>query len=686
MKKLIMALVGVVVLLLVVAMVVPTLVPVEKYKEEGIAQVKAATGRDFRIEGDVGFSLFPVLGFSAEKVALGNVAGAAAPDMVSLEKLQVKVKLLPLISGEIAVDSFVLVKPVISLEIDKNGKPNWEFPAAAADPAAKSSNQPAASTPASGDAGAPALQQVRLGDIRIDQGQFAFIDHKAGSKQQIQDLNLKLKLPSLDEPLELDGDLVWQGQKINLDANVDALRQVLAAKPAKVVLNVAADPVKLEVSGEFTNGKLVQFTGPVKLDVPSVRALVAWTTGKPLEMAGSGLGPLNIAGTLGLNGPKISFNGASLNLDAIKSTGDFAVDTSGKVPAISAKMNVEKLDVNPYLPPEQAGSGEGAAAASGSSGSGGAKTQAQGWSDDPIDLSGLKAVNADLNLTVGGIVFQKIQIGKGNVVVKLNNGRANVNLTELALYQGNGQGTIVLDGSGATPGVEANFKLAGIQAQPLLKDAADFERLAGAGATDIAIKTVGKSQKAMVSALNGKGGFKFTDGAIVGINLAQMVRNVTGAFDGTAGQTQKTDFSELAATYTITNGILTNKDLAMKSPLIRVEGAGTVNLPAQSVDYKISPKAVATVEGQGGKDAAGIMVPVIVSGPWSNLSYRPDLEGLLKSNLDPSKAVDAVKGAAGDLAKQPGEALKGLTGGGAGTSGSSPIPDPGKAIKGLFGN
>ena len=88
----------------------------------------------------------------------------------------------------------------------------------------------------------------------------------------------------------------------------------------------------------------------------------------------------------------------------------------------------------------------------------------------------------------------------------------------------------------------------------------------------------------------------------------------------------------------------------MKAPVFRISGAGTVDLPKRSLNYRIEPKVAATLEGQGGKDAAGLMVPVIITGPWDNLSYRPDLAAVAKG-----AAAQAVKGALdGKLPSLPG--------------------------------
>ena len=218
--------------------------------------------------------------------------------------------------------------------------------------------------------------------------------------------------------------------------------------------------------------------------------------------------------------------------------------------------------------------------------------------------------------------------------------------------------------------------LSGVRAEPLLRDAAGFERLSGTLASQIAVTGKGGSERAIVSSLGGKGAVTFTDGAIQGINLGAMVRNVTTAFlDSGSGTPQKTDFAELSGTYTITKGILSNQDLSLKSPLLRVAGAGTVDLPKRTVDYRVEPKAAFTTAGQGGaKEAAGITVPVIVQGPWHDISYKPDLAGMVKKTIgDPSKALEGVTGALPGLAKPK-------------TEGQEAAPaNPLGIVKGLFG-
>jgi AsmA protein len=416
--------------------------------------------------------------------------------------------------------------------------------------------------------------------------------------------------------------------------------------------------------------------------------LATWTGGS-LPPTSGGLAALKIGGKLAVAGPRVKFTGAEIALDAIKAKGDLAVDASGQKPYLNGKLDVDKLDINPYLPPEQPASatakpGAAPAAATGAPPSAAKATPAPaptpapasaGWSDQPIDVSGLKVANADFALTVGGIVFKKITIGKSALTVQLKDSKLAADLTQMELYQGGGKGGVRLDGAAPVPAFEANFDLAKVQAQPLLRDVMDFDRLSGNANGNVAVTAHGKSQRELIGSLDGKGALSFLDGAVKGINIGALIRNPVGAIvDPAAQKNEQTDFSELSGSFTITNGILKNSDLELKSPLLRVAGAGTVDLPQRTVNYRIDPKVALTAQGQGGKsDVSGVEVPVLVEGPFDHLTYRPQVEALLK---DPKALEGQLKGL---LGKQPS--------GGAPAAGTSPTPaqNPADLLKGLFG-
>ena len=635
----------------VAAIALPALVPAEKIKAQLVEQVKAATGRDLLLDGKVSVAVFPALSVQVTNVALTNPAGFKSKDLIRLGGVDVRLKLMPLLSGQVQIDSFVLNDPVISLEVDPQGHPDWAFDKGAA-PASKAKEPAAPDTKTA--AGKSPLSDIHLGDVRIVNGTLTYADDKAGTSEKIEGIDLQIALKSLDQPLAVKGALKWRGQSVTLGIDMAAPRALIdGAGKSALAVTLASDPLKLSLTGDV-NGADKGLTGLLDLSVPSVRGLAAWTTGKPLDMPGTGLGPLSIKGKLSAVGAHVAFTQAALALDAIKAEGDFSADTGGAKPEIKAVLAVETLDLNPYLSSggqDKAGDGGGKPASDSKPAPAAAK---QDWSDDPIDASALKSAEADLTLTVGAIKVRKIQVGKSRLTVALHGGKMAADLTELALYKGAGKGHVALDGSQPGVGIDAAFALKGLDAEPFLTDAAGLDRLSGTGNFDVQITGRGHSQRQIVSSLGGKGAVSFTDGAIKGINLAAMMRNVTTAFTDT-GAAQKTDFAELSGTFSIASGIVSNQDLALKAPVLRVAGAGTVDLPKRTINYRVEPKVAATTEGQGGQDAGGLSVPVVVEGPWDNVSYRPDLASMLKGGAQ--QTLKSLLGGGGASGQAGGKAL-----------------------------
>ena len=115
---------------------------------------------------------------------------------------------------------------------------------------------------------------------------------------------------------------------------------------------------------------------------------------------------------------------------------------------------------------------------------------------------------------------------------------------------------------------------------------------------------------------------------------------------------QKTDFSELRGSFHIVNGIATNNDFTAMTPLLRINGKGTANLPAETMDYRIQATVVTTLKGEGGeelKDLVGIPIPIHVTGSFDDPRYALDTQALAEA-LAKSKLQDVLEDKLGDNA------------------------------------
>src|SRR6202022_2175183 len=237
----------------------------------------------------------------------------------------------------------------------------------------------------------------------------------------------------------------------------------------------------------------------------------------------------------------------------------------------------------------------------------------------------------------------------------------------LGAYGGQVSGQLTVDVSSGNPTYAVSSDLVGVRALPLLRAAADFDKLDGKMQAKIAVRSTGSSQRAIMSNLSGTAFANFQDGAIRGLNVAQMVRSLTsGTLSGwQEGKEQTTDLSQLSASFRIDKGQATSNDLNLVGPLVRMTGAGTIDLPTKSLAFRVEPKLVMTTEGQGrASDPVGLGIPVVIDGPWAEPRIYPDMAGIL-DNPDAAyaKLKDMGKGLFG-----AGGGLSGL--GGLGGSGS----------------
>lgn len=627
MKKIVYGVLGLLVLIVVAAVAIPFLIPAEKLKEELILAVNDATGRTLSIDGEFGVSVFPVLGVNASKVSFSNSSTSQNPNMATIENLTVALNLMPLLSGQIQVDTFVLDKPVIYLEAYKKGTKNWEF----SSPSSKTTQSSETSSTSDGptDLG---IQDLNLGNVKIVDGAITYSDGQSGAKYEISAVNLVVTLNGLDKPFKTNGSAIWNGEKIELSTELGALRTVLENKKTVLKAAINSSKVNLTYDGTLNSTTPLSLKGQTALDVPSLVKLTEWV-GEPLEAQENTFGPVSINGVADIMGSTYAFEQANLSFDKIAGKGDFKVSLENEIPYLEGKLDIPLLDINPYLSTDSQAKSEPSQTK---------KNSKEKWDSTPIDFSGLKAVNAKFDLSVGSILIQKIKIGKSTVAATLKSGVLNIGLTELNLYSGKGNGAVTVNAKGKIAKITNSFTLENIQLNPLLTDAADFDKLEGTGLIKFAIKTSGTSQKSFVSALNGTGNILFENGAIRGVNLASMARNITTAFTD-SGKAQKTDFAELSGTFTIKNGLLNNNDLKMLNPFVRLSGKGNVNMPPKTLDYRVEPKVVANTEGQGGKDSSGLVVPIKISGSWDNPKFAPDLAGVITKMADPEEIKKKIE-------------------------------------------
>jgi AsmA protein len=669
---------GLFILVVAALLIVPMFVDVEKYKPEIEKRVSEATGRPFSIGGQLELSLFPWAGLAFSDLHLGNPPGFKEKDFLSVKSFEARVKLLPLLSRDVQVKRFILEGPRIVLEKSRTGQGSWEGIGKPSDEVPSKPPKKGEKPPEKGPGEGLPIKAIAVGEFAITEGAVLWIDQPKGERKEISDISLRLHDVSLDRPirfalsaklderpLSLEGKAGPVGKDpgkgtIPLDLVVNALKQLTISLKGKVV-DPATRPqfdLALEVSS-FSPRKLVAALGqafPVTTADPEVLNLV----GLKAKLRGD-LEHVSVSdGVLDLDESKLSFS--------IKAK-DFPK------PDVQFDLNLDKIDLDRYLPPpaEDKSTEEKPKAEDKTTEE---KTKAKGSAakQDKIDYTPLRRLVLDGSIRVAKLKAQGATMQDLYLKVSGKNGRFSLKPLTAKLYGGDLSASGALDVAKDMPRSNIELHLKEIQAGPLLKDVLEKDFLEGGVQADVAFSMAGDEAEAIKRTLNGKGDLVFKDGAIVGIDLAGMLRNAKAAFGlgEKKAERPKTDFSELHSPFTITDGIVDTPNTSLVSPLLRVLVAGKANLVNETLDFRVEPKFVATIKGQGDtKERSGLTVPVLVTGTFSSPKFRPDLKGMLKKGLEQG-------------IPKPSELKKILPGQGAESGGLKSLEEKGKdLLKGL---
>ena len=686
---------AIVVLIVAAAIILPMVFDPNEHKGEIISAVKEHTGRDLSIGEPLQLSVFPWLGIETGGVVFGNAPGFGDQPFAKVSRLDVRVKLLPLLARKLEVDTLVLQGAELNLEKNAKGVTNWDDLAGAGDKEAKAKQ--AAPTEEKGKKG-PGLVSFQIEGIKISDTKVSWRDQQSGAHYVLDKVHLTTG--SLSDgaavPVEAGFTLTSSAPKMtlvlgmettasaangfqqfkldDLNLDVDAKGEGLPADgvalklKANIAADLAADTAKIsdlkltgpetELSGGLDIAKLQtapQLKGRIELSQTNLKQLAALFGTDIKTTDPKALTQVSASITLAQEGGATRLDPIQITLDDTKANGYVRL-LNPKGPVVRAKLDVDAIDLDRYLPPK-ADAGQTAETKPAAT--------AQAGNDDPF--AALRPLDLQAEATVGKLVVSKAKMQ--DVVVKISSkgGVLKIDPIGAKLYEGTFDGKVDLDARSKTPKLRAVENLTGIQIGPLLKDMTGQDRLLGKGDVKLDISSVGLTEAEVRKSLSGKGSFLFEDGAYKGVNIAKLIRSATGqgaASTQTGNTEERTDFTELSGSFTARDGVINNPDLQAKSPLLRIDGKGDVNLAGNTIDYLLTTELVGSLQGQGGATAdqlTGVPIPVRIKGNLNSPSYTPDLQAMLnakaKQRLEEEKAKvrtkieDKIKGGLGDKLK-----------------------------------
>ncbi|MFK8026974.1 MAG: AsmA family protein [Gammaproteobacteria bacterium] len=557
------------------AILVATVDP-NDYKEEIIAQVKDATGRDLKLDGDIGFSFFPKLGVKLGQAEFGNAAGFGNEPFAQVQQVGVSVDLLSLLRMKVQADTIQLQGLRVNLQKNKNGKTNW-------DDLSGNSSSPAESSTSSGDSGGIGLE---VAGIHITDSQVIYDDQQAKNKITLNPIELKTGSIGSGKPSKITAELGLTQTNpaltadINLDTNARLNISTAVYQLTDLVLSVNAN------GDTLPNGKL-DLT--VKSDVEA-----------------------------NLKSESLKLDPIDINLVDVALDGNLSVKSFSK-PSIAFSLNSDEIDLAKLIPASDTTQSTSSGGASGSS------SEASG--DEKIELPTdlLRSLKIDGALSVGKLLASGLTMTDIKANIRGQGGVIDLKPLTMNLYKGVYSGSAGLNVSGKTPKYSATSDLKNLAIEGLMADLSEDGKSIIRGKTQMAfnVTTSGDRPSALTKRLNGNASFKAAEGALQSEKLAQNVEKVLAFLKGRSPKPagEELVFDSLAGTFKIQNGVAKNNDLKLITPLIYANGKGDIDIGESDLDYVM---AVGLSE-EPGKAA----IPITIKGPFDKPKYGVDFKAAL---------------------------------------------------------
>lgn len=688
MKKIIYILLGLALAALIAIAALVSLIDPNQFKPQLAEQVKKNTGRELVMEGDIGWRFWPSLGLSLEKVALRNPAGFAEPDLIRVERGDASVALLPLLSHRLEIGEITLNGAHLFIQTRADGSSNLQDLVLDQGKSAPPAGE--ASTPASPVAGEEAKPwQIELQGVVLEQASALVRDDRKGTESRLERLDLNLgkltlgqwvpvTLAAKGEQGKLAFDLKGQAQiKLAEDARDSALKELTLSgslsTPAQRLdgFSLKADRLAL---GEWSSLILSLNGAEGAGDKPAVAGSLEGTLKARLDkdlqllevsdavlsanLKGEALPRPQLALKLAgfaraeLDKQLITLSNLVIGADDALLSGNGAI-TLGAVPRVEFDLKGDKLDLDAWLGKQGEAKAAAPSPATASPAPAAPAQGAQALSVVEPDLSALKRLDLAGRLQLGSLRVKGLDLSAVDLRIALAGGQLNLSQFSAGVAGGQVSANGVLDARQQPASYQIHKRVQGVDVRPLLQTLAQSDLLEGKGDLEVQVQGRGLSEQALRSQMQGKVSLALHDGALHGINLAQMIREARATLTGKGAEqvkeVRKTDFSALTANFQLANGIASSNDIQLAAPALRVQGQGQTALVPETLDFLFLTSVVESSKGQGGKtvdELKDISIPVRIGGHWQAPSYRLDVKELLSNNkvLEEKARKEAERG------------------------------------------
>ena len=647
---------GLIGLFLLIGLAVSLFFDPNDYRDELATQVQEQSGRELEIDGDLKLSIFPWLAVEVGPARLSDAPGFGAQPFAEIQGARAGIRLLPLLSRRVEISELRLDGLRLRLITDKQGKTNW------ADLAGEGGDQ----TPDAGlDGAGPDLDALSIGSIVISNAALLWDDRQSGRSMELTNFNLATGSVSLAEPVGLAVSFALdldkkQSMQLNLATNLEIASGFSAIAARGLALDMKFSGPELPGGSIDVKSAIESLTLDLDDGALSVKGLLARSLGASLEAELTGTGvtsdtprikgkikvpEMNLREVLGkagspvvtgdpqamssfaldaalaLDGKSVVLSDLKAVLDQTRLDGRFSVVDLDRQ-AMTFDLVVDGIDLDRYLPPAEDDADRD---------SGDAAT------DEELDLSGLKTLNAKGQLKAGELRLSGLVFTDALVTVNAAGGVLRLHPLKTKFYGGQYEGDVRLDATGDQARLSLNERLTGVQLAPVMKVLSDHEFISGAAGGGFTLSATGKTVKGMLASLSGNLDLAVSEGALEGVDLVYELQRAQSLLAKQApvarSGEKRTPFDAMKISATVKDGVISSNDLNISNPVMKITGAGGVDLAKQTLDYRLkarvheAPPADAT---QDLGDLRGATIPLRIGGTLSEPKITVDVEDVIK--------------------------------------------------------
>jgi AsmA protein len=564
------------------------------------AQIRAVTGLDLVVSGDVDVSVFPGSYVSFHEVGLRG--GGDIDPALSVDVLTANLRLLPLLMQRFEIADVMMLRPRIRVSRDAAGNSNWT---PFIDNIARTM-RPDADHPLS------------FSEIRIQDGVLDYLD--PSNTERLDDIDLSLAWPSISRSFAATGQFDWRGERVDGSLSVSDFIAALSGDRSGLKARITSAPIKVAFDGTVANRASLMMEGTLTADSLSLRNAMRWIGQAP--PGNGGFGRFALKARASLVGASVALTNVNVELDRNLAEGVMTYSNNGRQ-TLQATLAAGALDFTPYISTVRL-------LASG----------ARDWNRQLFDLNTLSTTDLDMRLSAAKVTVGSSVLGRTALGANLRNGTLALSIGEAQMYGGIVRGSFGIAHSDAVADVKAQFQFTDVDLQATASDLFGIDKLTGRGNLGMALEASGSSPFGLAQSLDGTATLTGHDGAISGFNVEQLLkrlerRPLSGAGNFRSGSTP---FSTLNMSVKFNDGIATADDIRIEGPAATLTLTGTASVPAREYDFK----GVASLNSVANAPP-GFDLPFVIQGPWDDPLIFPDPESLIRRSPGAAPLLDAVK-------------------------------------------